>query len=489
MAVHLSWILLALVLTLFVPNNSGQITVRTDNGLISGKSDIIDGTTVHSYLGIPYVQPPIGSLRFMPPKALTSAWSGVLNGSQYKNSCPQFTPVGGTQPNTPEHQINEDCLYINVFTTKPVAVANMSVLVWIHGGGFIVGTGAGWKMQTLAAKEGIVVVSMNYRLGAFGFLTSGEDNPGNNAIQPNLGILDQQMALKWVQDNIENFGGNKEAVTIAGFSAGAYSVGIHVLAPSSYGLFRYAIMHSGAVFDSHTYKSMAEARQAFLKFGKQAGCNGTTVATVTQCVRSLSVAIILKASSSMLLQDFGFFSVTVDGKLIVENPRKAWAAGRFKKGNLLMGIAAQDGYVNVPPQVTRPAYLGFIKYWFNRIYNDLGQDVIISRYTNYNDINSLTSNLHMLRELSTDSLFVAPADFVAGYHSIYSPTYTYVFSHRTNQSAYLMPNTGVSHGAELPYVFGYPVNKPSGFLSNFTSAEIDLSKDMMAMWGSFIRTG
>ncbi|EDV20441.1 uncharacterized protein TRIADDRAFT_32071 [Trichoplax adhaerens] len=480
MAVHLSWILSALVLILFVPNSSGQIIVRTDKGLIRGNSEIIDGTTVHSYLGIPYVQPPIGPLRFMPPKALTSAWSGVLNASRYKSSCPQRLSVN----------LNEDCLHVNVFTTRPVVTANMSVLVWIHGGGFISGSGSFWKMQTLAAKEGIVIVSMNYRLGALGFLTSGEDNPGNDAIQPNLGILDQQMALRWVQDNIENFGGNKEAVTVAGFSAGSFSVGIHSIMPSSYDLYRYTIMQSGAMLDGFIYNSMAEARQAFLKFGKQAGCNGTTIAAVTQCVRSLSVAAILKASASLLLTNGGFFGITVDGKLIAENPRKAWAAGRFKKANLLIGTSAQDGYSLIPSYVNRPVFVGLIKASLTGVYNDLGQDVTINRYTNYKEnINSLTSNWLMLAELTTDSLFLAPADFVAGHHSAYSPTYTYVFSHRTNQSAYFKPKNGATHGVELPYIFGYPVNKPFGFLSNFSSAEIDLSKDMMAMWGNFIRTG
>ena len=486
-AIRLDFALLAL---LFVTIGSSQIIIRTDKGFVSGKEEVIDGRTVYSYLGIPYVQPPIGNLRFMPPKPLTSSWNGVLNGSQFKNSCPQFTPIVGVPPNSPQSKINEDCLYINVFTTKPSAAANMSVLVWIHGGGFIVGSGANWQMQTLAATQGIVIVTMNYRLGAFGFLTSGHDNPSNHSIPPNLGILDQQMALQWVQNNIEDFGGNKDAVTLAGFSAGAFSAGLHIVIPSSQGLFRSAIMNSAGVLDTHTYNNMGDARSAFLKFAKQAGCNSTTTHdAITQCVRNLSVQQILKATPQMLLQDFGFCSVTVDGKLVPKNPRTLWAAGQFNKGKLLIGVSAQDGYINVPAVISRPAFITSVGYFFTRVYNSQGRTAIINRYTNYIDINSPLSNGYMLGELSTDCIFVAPVDFVAQYHSVYSPTYVYVFSHRTIEDGYSKPYMGATHGVDIPYIFGYPIRKPKEFLSNYTTAEADLSRDIMALWGNFIRTG
>lgn len=489
MAVRLDVVFLAL---LFVARfSSSQIIVPTDKGLVSGKSEVIDGATVHSFLGIPYVQPPVGQLRFMPPAPLTSSWNGVLNGSQFKNSCPQRMPIFGVSPDLPQAKINEDCLYINVVTTKPTAAANMSVLVWIHDGGFVIGSGAFWEMQTLAVTEGIVIVSMNYRLNAFGFLTSGHESPNSNAIPPNLGILDQQMALQWVQNNIENFGGNKDAVTLAGFSAGSFSTGLHIVMPSSQGLFGNAIMNSAALLDGYTYNTMAIARQVFLTFAKQAGCNGTLDAA-TQCVRKLSMQQILNVNAQVLLRDLTFFGITVDGKLISENPRKLWQKGQFHKGKLLIGTSAQDGYANIPPgvTVTRPAFIGAVQFTLNKIYqNSLCLNAIINRYTDYNAVNSPLSNRHQLGELLTTSLFAAPTDFVAQYHSAHSPTYAYVFSHRTVQDGYYQPYMGATHGIDIPYIFGYPVRKPKGFLSNYTSMEVDLSKSMMTLWGNFIRNG
>lgn len=476
------------LITLLAQVTLSQLIIKTDNGFLTGRTDQTEDSIVYSYLGIPYVQPPIGKLRFQPPQSLTSPWSGVLNATQYKHSCPQQTPIKRVQSNTAESSISEDCLYINVFTTRPTSASNMSVMVWIHGGEFAFGTGATWQGQTLAAKEGIVVVTMNYRLGAFGFMTSGENDANARSIQANIGLLDQQMALKWVQNNIHQFGGNKEAVTLAGFSSGSYSALLHLIAPSSKGLFRYTIMQSGPILKHLTYNTLADARQAFKQFANRANCSGT-LAIISQCLRQLTTAQIVLASRQYTTKDLANFGVVIDGQFLTENPIETLAHGRILNGQrLLIGTTLHDGYHDIPPRVNRSMFLSYIDRWFNRDNNKI-KDAIITRYTNYKDMDSIPSNTYMLGQLLTDSTYVAPVDRIAQSYSRHSPTFCYIFSHRTSHTQYTPPYMGATHGMEIPYIFGYPIKKPSYYQANFTTVEISLSRSIMLMWGSFIRTG
>ena len=208
-------------------SDSGAPVVKTRTGAVRGT---VDGN-LRVFLGIPYAAPPVGNLRWQPPEAHAS-WTDTLDASRAGNSCTQLSFRHGG----PEG--SEDCLYLNIYS--PVSGGTrLPVMVWIHGGTFIAGTGSSYDGSKLAAKGKLVVVTINYRLGPFGFLASRSlDSPGRPS--GNYGLLDQQAALRWVKENIAAFGGDPNKVTVAGESAGAISIGLHLVSPAAAGLFERA---------------------------------------------------------------------------------------------------------------------------------------------------------------------------------------------------------------------------------------------------------
>jgi para-nitrobenzyl esterase len=214
--------------------SGGGPIVHIDSGVVRGMA----GSTVDAFLGLPYAAPPTGNLRWRPPSP-PADWQGVRDATQFAPSCPQ-APGSLTAGPT-----SEDCLYLNVYTPQlgSQSGGGLPVLVWIHGGGFTQGAGRDYDPTKLAA-DGIVVVTINYRLGALGFLAHPAlaSRPGGPS--GNYGLMDQQAALRWVQRNIDRFGGDPGVVTIAGESAGGLAVLMHLVSPSSRGLFQRAIVTS-----------------------------------------------------------------------------------------------------------------------------------------------------------------------------------------------------------------------------------------------------
>nr|XP_002730994.1 PREDICTED: carboxylesterase 3B-like [Saccoglossus kowalevskii] len=231
---------LSVFLTFVAVGRARDPTVETTSGLVRGRAtefshkDTDVRRTVHVFKGIPYAEPPVGDLRFAPPKPKTP-WQGEYDAADYGASCPQIT----MEIVPPEKLQDEDCLFLNVFVPQPRTV-KAAVMIWIHGGGFMIGSGSHmYDATALVALNDVIVVTLNYRVGAFGFLSTGDDVlPGNN------GLLDQIEALRWVQNNIAAFGGDPDCVTIFGESAGAMSAHLLVLSPLANGLFHRAIMQA-----------------------------------------------------------------------------------------------------------------------------------------------------------------------------------------------------------------------------------------------------
>lgn len=239
---------------------------QTSSGPVRGE----DHTDFTAYLGIPYAKPPVGELRFAAPVAPDS-WSAVRSATEYGSDCVQSTGGG-----------SEDCLYLNVF--RPKTAGPHPVMVWIHGGAFIFGSGAGSYVPTRLVSHDTVVVTINYRLGRFGFLA----HPGLSAesdanASGSYGIMDQQLALKWVKENIDNFGGDAGNVTIFGESAGGLSVLSHLVSPASENLFDKAIVQSGSY--SLTQTPMATAQTAGEAFATAVGCDNADPAQEVACIR------------------------------------------------------------------------------------------------------------------------------------------------------------------------------------------------------------
>ena len=305
--------------------NQGDDTTA-DPTLVNITSGPIQGSiigTSRQFLGIPYARPPVGDLRWMAPQK-PDPWTAVRSAVDFGKRCAQL--ANPTLQNAASN--DEDCLYLNVWTPSP-AVAKAPVRVWIHGGGNINGStsepvpflnsGLFYTGEFLAESHGVVVVSMNYRLGVFGFFEHpdlvAEGSSGNQ------GLLDQQLAMRWVHDNIAKFGGDPGNVTIFGESAGSLDVCFHVAAPTSGGLFQRAISESGGCTTKQQTKAAAQTAGA--TFATDVGCAG---AGALACLRGKATADLMGTQDVALGKGFG---PDVDGQFLPDQPRTLYDAGRI----------------------------------------------------------------------------------------------------------------------------------------------------------------
>src|SRR5690348_11027687 len=306
---------------------SGPIAITSDGAVRGTTAGAVD-----EFLGIPYAAPPTGNLRWRPPQP-PARWRSVRDATQFGPSCPQ-----PPSPFLAPGPFSEDCLYLNVYTP---ALHDRDgdqrlqhgrdgdgrpVLVWIHGGGLTQDASRNYDPAKLAA-DGVVAVTINYRLGALGFLAHPAlaSRPGGPA--GNYGLMDQQAALRWVQHNIEHFGGDPDNVAIAGESAGGLSVLDHLVSPGSRGLFHKAIIQSGAF--ALNQQPLAAAETAGQAFATAAGCPGQTAQTAA-CLRHLPV-------DDLVSPNFIEIPGVVDGKVLTEPIGTALAAGRFARVPVLNG--------------------------------------------------------------------------------------------------------------------------------------------------------
>jgi para-nitrobenzyl esterase len=321
--------------------------VNTADGELSGKAD----GTVNAFLGIPYAKPPLGALRWRPPQP-SEPWSGVRDATQFGKRCAQQASTVLQNAGSED----EDCLVLNVWA--PASAKGLPVMFWIHGGGNVngsaseplpyVGSGAFYSGKPLAEK-GVVVVTINYRLGALGFL----DHAALGAEGGNQGLLDQHAALSWVAKNVAAFGGDPGNVTIFGESAGSYDVCAHVASPLSRGLFHRAVSQSGGCTNKLTSKVQAQA--AADKLATALGCTGDVLA----CLRGKSVAELLAAVTSSALT----LGPAVDGKFLPDQPRALYDRGEIAKVPYILGSNTDEGTlfvqnVTVTDQASYDAALG-----------------------------------------------------------------------------------------------------------------------------------
>src|SRR5437867_5060262 len=275
-----------------------------------GKVEGLEKGGILQFRGVPFASPPVGKLRWRPP-APPKPWSGVWQADHFRPAAPQNVGISGFLPGPETIDCDEDCLYLNIFTSGTGAPLR-PVMVWIHGGAFVSGSGRdAWYNGTSFARNGAVVVTINYRLGALGFLHLGEELPGSG----NLGILDQVAALRWVQANIEAFGGDPNNVTIFGESAGGVNVATVMGTPSAAGLFHKAIPQSGAA--SHIHTAEAGAQVADRMISLMGGRNNLLEAPVER---------ILEAQAQMVGELFRdtesgvAFMPVHDGEVLPEHP-------------------------------------------------------------------------------------------------------------------------------------------------------------------------
>jgi para-nitrobenzyl esterase len=459
--------------------SSRRVAVHIDSGLVRG----LDGGAIATYLGIPYAAPPTGNLRWRPPQRVT-AWRGVRDASQFGPSCPQ---AQAKNPFLPPGALSEDCLYLNVYApASPGRSGRRPVLVWIHGGGLVQDGARNYDGSKLAANGVVVVVTINYRLGALGFLAHPAlaASPGGPA--GNYGWMDQQAALRWIQRNIAGFGGDPRNVTIAGQSAGGLSVLAHLVSRGSHGLFQRAIVQSGAF--ALQQQPLADAESAGQDFADVVGCAQHTA----DCLRHASV--------TDLVNDFGVaIPGYVDGSVLTESIGAALAGGRFARVPVLnginhdeerlfvdaLGIAVSGGTdALIPDQPITDA----------NYQSDIAAVMGVSAARAANVVAEYPTSAYASADVAfstlvSDANFACPARQVDQWTSPRVPTFGYQFND-DNAPFVLAPPTYfpavATHDSELPYLFDQP-NTP--FPATLDSGQQALADTMRAAWANFAARG
>jgi para-nitrobenzyl esterase len=443
--------------------------VKTSSGMLQGTPGKDPSAT--AFRGVPYAAPPIGNLRWRGPQAAAS-WTGVRHADKFGNVCMQnaLTPGSFYQVEfyeSPE-PMSEDCLYLNLWTAAKFATEKRPVMVWIHGGGFVEGSGSlpSFNGERLAAK-GVVIVTINYRLGVFGFLAHPElasESPFHAS--GNYGMLDQLQALKWVKANIQNFGGDPDNVTIFGQSAGASSVLSLCASPLAKGYFRHAIVQSGGFIQASDRKT---EEQSGLKFAQRVGVDSLAGLRAKPAAEIQRIAIPPPDGTSANVSRFRPY---VDGYFLTTAPHDVFLAGAENTHSLLAGSNANEGTTLVPTPVTEAQ----IK---NRIESRYGSraEEYFKIYPVHSDQEAWQANIDAVRDyMAGTALEIAT---VENKH----PAYVYYFDR--HPPGHDSDRYGAYHSAELVYVF----NNLGSVKRPWTETDRKLAGIMSSYWVNFARTG
>lgn len=439
--------------------------IQLDSGEISGSRS--DDGRILSCKGIPYAEPPLGDLRWKGPQSVIP-WTGVMACTTYSASPMQPVPspflMYTPEYLIPEEPISEDCLYLNVWSGAATAEEKLPVLVWLYGGGFVSGGSACpiYDGEALA-RRGVIVVSVNYRVGLFGFLAHPElTQESRVSASGNYGLLDQIAALKWVRRNIAAFGGDPDKVTIAGQSAGAASVHSLMISPLASGLFHQAIGESGSAL-MRTPVSLAEAEQQGKAAADTAGLSDLAA------LRALPADSLLQAMGNQYIP-------ILDGHVLSKLPREMMTEGSYNDVPLLTGYNADDGF---PGSATTAAeFQDILIRWFG----PENTETLLKAYPASTDEIAMSSQ----RLLNTQITFGLPvvdwAILQAGQGE--GSTFLYYFDH-TPPGPEAFKQYGAHHTAEVPYVFSTLglVDRP------WEPVDEKLSHILATYWTNFVKTG
>ncbi|XP_067007344.2 juvenile hormone esterase [Anabrus simplex] len=486
----------------------GQMTgarpqVKLEQGIVKGK-EVRSRATSNTFLafqGIPYAKPPLGDLRFKDPLP-PEPWDGVLDADNEGADCLQTRSISGRAVVG-----KEDCLFLNVYTKRLPTDDSFSpraVMVWIHGGAFIAGSGSTLMYgPDYLVEEDVVVVTINYRLGVLGFLSLYDPEvPGN------MGLKDQVEALKWVQKNIAQFGGDPNSVTIFGESAGAASVHLLTLSPMTQGLFKRAICQSGSALNPWAFKKSVRANVKIL--AEKAGCKDLETKALAACLREVSARKLAALSffASISEEDKRVeiplpFAPTVDTTFLPREPLEILEDGDFHKVPFLAGANDAEGLLMFNILMAHQRKLKILNDDFERfVPRDLNLpwgseeslEVAEMMKTFYLDGQPITQdNLNDYKDLSTDRLFLLGIHRTFNIQANFSeePMYQYLMVYEGRLGffkRYLGTTTmeGVCHADEMGYLWYmslFPYKYPE------KSSETRTLRRMVSMWTNFAKTG
>ncbi|XP_032850742.1 neuroligin-4, X-linked isoform X2 [Tyto alba] len=509
----LLWITALAIRFTLIDGQAQYPVVTTNYGKIRGLRTPLPNEIlgpVEQYLGVPYASPPTGERRFQPPEP-PSSWTGVRNATQFAAVCPQYLdersllndmlPVWFTANLdtvvTYVQDQNEDCLYLNIYVPTEDDIHDQNskkpVMVYIHGGSYMEGTGNMIDGSILASYGNVIVVTLNYRLGVLGFLSTGDQ-----AAKGNYGLLDQIQALRWIEENIGSFGGDPKRVTIFGSGAGASCVSLLTLSHYSEGLFQKAIIQSGTALSSWAVNYQPAKYTRIL--ADKVGCDMLDTTDLVECLRNKNYKELIQQTITPATYHIAFGPV-IDGDVIPDDPQILMEQGEFLNYDIMLGVNQGeglkfvDGIVDNEDGVSPNDFDFSVSNFVDNLYGypegkDTLRETIKFMYTDWADKENPETRRKTLVALFTDHQWVAPAVATADLHAQYgSPTYFYAFYHHCQSE--MKPSWADSaHGDEVPYVFGIPMIGPTElFNCNFSKNDVMLSAVVMTYWTNFAKTG
>ncbi|XP_070551710.1 acetylcholinesterase-like [Ptychodera flava] len=468
-------------------------------------ADVDIDRTVNVFRGIPYAEPPVGNLRFRPPQSKT-AWHGVHDARDFGPIC-----IQPYNPNLPlDETESEDCLFLNVYAPTTQG-EYLPVMVWIHGGAFFTGSGSAkyYSGLALAAIGNVVVVTINYRLGALGFFLTGD-----NEVSGNYGLLDQMTALQWVQDNIAEFSGDVNKITIFGESAGAISVDFLLLSPLTDGLFHKAILQSGtATIESYPETDAALQNKIAHGLGKVLGCERDTSQELVLCLRAVPADAFRDPSdpaTGLIAGEIGEaidgtpFSPFLDDHFITAKAVDIFRDNAFTRTevDIMIGNNADEGTFALAtsfPHLANETETRLNRSQYEVLFraflsgpaktSTVAQDAVKLMYLDWDTVDSADADyVEALSQMVGDEMFVAPSDVSArGYSESGARVYRYFMTHVPSKSLWRIPWMKAAHGEEIPFVFGYH------FLNDLNWAlsreEVNMTLKVIKYWTDFARIG
>ena len=444
-----------------------HVIVNTSEGPVAGLAlPLRRGKVVAAFKGIPYAAPPVGALRWRPPQPMT-AWTEARPAAQFGPDPPQ-----APSPRLRASAQSEDCLYLNVWAPQGAAHGSLPVMVWIHGGGFVGGSGSDMRSDGEAmARRGVVVVSFNYRAGLFGFLAhpalSGESEQG---VSGNYGLLDQIAALQWVKRNIAQFGGDPHRVTAFGVSAGSASIALLLASPMGKGLFHQAILHSPGA--ARPLATLADAEQA------GTGLGGDIAALRALPTQELFAMTPLLSPPVRGLTTPRMLRPIRDGWLLPEDERPVFKSRRLHAMPLLVGSNADEGTL-----LTQSWPVDSIDSYREMAQANFGS-ATAQALRLYPAANNADARLK-LAELFADTQFNYGTRLLAqAMSTVQSKTWRYLFLRRRPHQT-----DGPHHGDEVAYVFGTIADAAPGETADHDPADREVSTAMMQAWTAFAATG